>query len=199
MKNRVSRRLLTGGASAMVALSALACETVTEPLPDMPFLHESSALCTGTSPSDTTSTPGDTTGTTSTPLPAGEVETLFSGSQSGIEDERRQIVEDDGAWAAVWSELHAFVGSEPARPTVDFGERRVAVVTSGTRSTGGHRLELVEVTSDGTNLHVAVHDVQPGPGCLTTQEITHPALAISVPRTGDELLVTVDRVYDDCS
>lgn len=184
MNDRLSKRLMTGGAAAAFAVAALACDGATQPLLDAALL-------------DGSPTSGDES--MSTPLPADAVETLFSGSQSGIDDERRQVVEDDGVWATVWSELHAFVSSEPARPAVDFATQRVVLVTTGTRSTGGHRLELVEAVSDGTAVAVEVRHVAPGPGCLTTQQITRPALAISVPRSAGDPLVTVDLVYDDCS
>jgi hypothetical protein len=199
--------LLSGSLVTTLALAALGCgETTTEPLPDLSIGDAQASGDSGsTTPQDTsgtTSTPPDTTAapgdSTSTDPAAADVVTLYASSQSGVQEAGQQIIENADAWAAAWSELHANVTPEPAVPDVDFTARRVVLVTAGERPNGGHRFELVEVTSGDAGSTVHVNDVVPGPSCLTAQVISYPALAISIARTGDAPVILVERVYDDC-
>jgi hypothetical protein len=200
----MKRFLLSGSVVTALALASLACSAgTTEPLPDLSVGEGQAPGGTDsgstTEPDTTGSTsPGDTTTTGETPLPADEIVTLYASSQSGVVDEGQEIIDDAGAWAAAWNSLHSGVVPVPPVPEVDFAARRVVLVTAGERPNGGHRLELVEVTSGDTGMTVRVNDVVPGPSCLTAQVISHPALAISVPRTADAPAVLVERVYDGC-
>jgi hypothetical protein len=199
---------ITITALAALSLATVGCQSsTTEPLPDLSFDEGRATVGDTTAagsdstvaPSDSTGTPGDTTSTGATPLPAEEIVTLYASSHSGITEEGQQTVVDVDAWVEVWGRIHATVSPAPPAPEVDFAEQRVLVFAAGTRPNGGHRLELGSVTSDAAGLTVLVKDVVPGPGCLTTQEITNPVLALALPASPDGLVISVERVYDECS
>jgi len=114
-------------------------------------------------------------------LPPGEVDTLFLSSSSGARAEGRLVVDSEQAWEEAWSRLRGGVVPSEAPPRVDFSTHRVLVLSMGARPTGGYTIEVASLGRDGDVLYVPVLELSPGPGCVTTQAVTHPALAIGVP------------------
>ena len=55
-------------------------------------------------------------------------------------------------------------------------------VYQGQKATGGYSIELVEIRRDGTVLAVKVNERRPAFGDVTTQVITSPFVAVSIPR-----------------
>lgn len=107
---------------------------------------------------------------------------------SGIETPARRVITDAAAWAAAWTEIHATVQPEPARPEVDFGKSVVFLAAMGTRSSGGYSIAIEGVYRAADRLYVLVREKSPGPSCMTTQAITAPVAAVSTARV--ELPVT---------
>lgn len=106
---------------------------------------------------------------------------------SGIRDARRLVITDAAAWQALWEE---FQGNEiplPPAPEIDFTRRMVIVATIGARPDGGYSVAIPEVARDGNVLYVVVEEGIAGIECVTTDEVTSPAVAVTVPRAGGEV------------
>jgi uncharacterized protein (DUF885 family) len=104
---------------------------------------------------------------------------LATGTTSGYEGARTvQLVSNDEEWRRVWNLIG---GGRPA-PDVPFNTRAVVVVFQGQRPTGGYSVEVTGVRRDGTVLAVSINERRPASEDITTQVITSPFVAVSIPR-----------------
>lgn len=91
---------------------------------------------------------------------------------NGPADSLRELVTSEAELA----DLGMRLGIEDAAiqiPPVDFGSERLVVVALGERPSGGYEVtfELMQA-ADSTTL--IVHELSPGPKCMTTMALTHP-------------------------
>ncbi len=70
-------------------------------------------------------------------------------------------------------------------PTIDWGKQMVVVVSGGTRSSGGYRVEVtkVEARPAGLTVHWKLHP----PKGFATAAFTHPAQAVLLPRSAGKV------------
>ena len=111
---------------------------------------------------------------------------------SGIAEKSRRVIVDPAEWTALWDEIQTHVIPKPPVPSIDFGTRMVILATMGERTSGGHTISVIEVAEDEGTLYVVVEEATPGVQCMTTDVVTSPAVAVSVPRTSGTVLF-VDR------
>ncbi|MDT7604468.1 MAG: hypothetical protein QOF61_2465 [Acidobacteriota bacterium] len=108
-----------------------------------------------------------------------EFSVLAYGAYSGYEGGRAvELVTDDAGWRRVWE----VIGGGRPLPEVSFNTRSVVVAYQGQQRTGGYSIEIAEIRRDGTVLAVSVRERRPASGDVTTQVITSPFVAVSVPR-----------------
>lgn len=100
---------------------------------------------------------------------------------SNLETEMHMVVRTRADWTDLWAAATEDV--EPAReaPTVDFSRRMVLVAAMGRRATDGFAVRIGSVFEDRERLYAIVTETSPGPGCVTTQALTAPMSAISIP------------------
>jgi hypothetical protein len=60
----------------------------------------------------------------------------------------------------------------------------VVAVAAGERSSGGHDIEVRQVTRAGSQLRIAVLESYPSEGCVTTAALTQPVDVVVVPAVG---------------
>lgn len=130
--------------------------------------------------------------TEATPVTVDRIEPVYAGAYAGIRDERRLVIRDRAAWEAFWSELTANRVDAPPAPEIDFATRMVLAATMGERRTGGYAIEIPRAARAGDRLWVDVVSTSPGPTCITTQALTAPAAAVTVPRS-DAAVSFVER------
>ena len=118
---------------------------------------------------------------------------------SGITQRRRSVIVDQAEWATLWDEIQTFVMPKPAAPSIDFGSRMVILATMGERTSGGHSISVIEVAEDQEKLYVVVEEATPGVECMTTDVITSPAVAVSVPRSSGTVLFVEQEIAYPCS
>jgi uncharacterized protein (DUF885 family) len=103
---------------------------------------------------------------------------LATGTTSGHEGGRAIVlVTDEDEWRRVWSEI----GGGRDVPDVNFTTRAVVVVFQGQQGTGGYSVALSAIRRVGTVLAVSVAERRPASGDITTQVITSPFVAASIP------------------
>ena len=105
---------------------------------------------------------------------------------SGIPDARRTVIRTQEDWEAFWDEFQGNVMPETDAPQVDFSTQMVIVATMGTRNTGGYEITIEDVFDDEGALIVHVLETSPGDSCVTTQALTAPATAVTVPASDEE-------------
>jgi uncharacterized protein (DUF885 family) len=89
-----------------------------------------------------------------------------------------ELITDAAGWQRAWGSIG---GGRPL-PDVNFNTRAVVVAYQGQQRTGGYSVEIAEIRRDGTVLAVRVRERRPAFGDVTTQAITSPFVAVSVPR-----------------
>lgn len=104
---------------------------------------------------------------------------LAYGAFSGYEGGRTvELVTGAEGWRRVWQQIG---GGRPA-PEVNFATQAVVVAFQGQKPTGGYSIEIEEIRRDGTALAIRVRERRPASGDVTTQVITSPFVAVSIPR-----------------
>jgi hypothetical protein len=111
---------------------------------------------------------------------------------SGIRERRREVIADAAEWAALWDEMQSRVMPKPPVPEIDFGTRMVVFASMGERTSGGYMISVLEAAQEDDVLYVEVEEATPGIECITTDVISTPAVAVSVPRTAATVMF-VDR------
>lgn len=109
-----------------------------------------------------------------------ETEELFREQHTGFEEARRQVVRDADAWRDVWATAHEGRAPVPPVPEVDFSTQSVVLAAMGQRPTGGYEVAIREVARTEEGLVVAVRETSPGEGCMVTQALTAPAVAVRI-------------------
>jgi hypothetical protein len=120
--------------------------------------------------------------------------TVYHSQVSGIDDSRQQLVESQGEWNSLWSEI----GQGGPPPSVDFGRDMVAVVAAGERPNGCHTIEIRDIDIRSGLLRIDARRTEPGEGCVCTPAIVHPVHAVRLRRTSRGVDFDVDRVVQTC-
>jgi uncharacterized protein (DUF885 family) len=108
-----------------------------------------------------------------------EFSVLATGAFSGHEGGRTvELITDEAGWRRAWG----LIGGGRPLPDVSFDTRAVVVAFQGQKPTGGYSIEIGGVRRGGTVLAVSVSERRPASGDITTQVITSPFVAASIPR-----------------
>ncbi|HEX8283753.1 MAG TPA: DUF885 family protein [Pyrinomonadaceae bacterium] len=108
-----------------------------------------------------------------------EFSLLATGTMSAHEGGRAvELITDQAGWRRTWEK----VGAGRPLPDVSFDTRAVVVAYQGQRATGGYSVEITGIGRTGTVLAITVSERRPASGSLTTQVITSPFVAVSIPR-----------------
>jgi uncharacterized protein (DUF885 family) len=89
-----------------------------------------------------------------------------------------ELITDEAGWRRVWETI----GAGRPLPDVSFDTRAVVVAYQGQQRTGGYSVEITGIKRIGTVLAVSLNERRPASGSLTTQVITSPFVAVSIPR-----------------
>jgi hypothetical protein len=102
-----------------------------------------------------------------------------------------ELVSNQSDWQRVWRT----VGGDRPMLEVNFNTRAVVVVYQGRKTTGGYSIAVEEIRRTGASLIVKVKEQAPRPGEMTTDALTSPFVAVSIPRPpGSPLLKFEDDV-----
>jgi len=118
---------------------------------------------------------------------------------SGIGDRRRAVIVDAAEWTALWDRIVTFVSPKPPAPSIDFATRMVVFASMGERNSGGYAISVLEAAEEEGTLYVVVEESTPGVQCVTTDVVTTPAVAVSVPRTASTVLFVEREIAYPCA
>ncbi|MFL6210859.1 MAG: DUF885 family protein [Pyrinomonadaceae bacterium] len=103
---------------------------------------------------------------------------LATGTISGHEGARAvELITNEADWQRTWNNIG---GTRP--PEVNFTTQAVVVVFQGHQPTGGYAVAMRGIRRDGTVLAISVEERRPASGDITTQVITSPFVAVTIPR-----------------
>jgi uncharacterized protein (DUF885 family) len=104
---------------------------------------------------------------------------LATGTMSQYEGARAvELIQEAGGWERTWK----VIGNNRPAPEVNFQTRSVIVVYQGQKRTGGYSIAIDEIRRVGTTLAVSLSERRPTSEDVTTQVITSPFVAVSLPR-----------------
>jgi uncharacterized protein (DUF885 family) len=89
-----------------------------------------------------------------------------------------ELISDAAAWRRAWE----VIGGGRPLPDVSFDTRAVVVAYQGQQRTGGYSIEITSIKRVGTVLAISVNERRPASGDITTQVLTSPFFAVSIPR-----------------
>lgn len=113
---------------------------------------------------------------------------------SGMSVRERHVIRDRAAWESVWARVASATEPRVSAPVIDFAQWMVVLVSAGSRSSGGHSIEIKRVADSGSELIVEVEELSPGADCMTTQALSAPLHGILVPqRAGPVRFVELQR------
>lgn len=128
-----------------------------------------------------------------------KIDTLVRSMYSGIEDRERRVLDNPASFETWWPEtMNATVAPPPDIPEVDFNRRMVVAASMGTQPTGGYLVEIAGVRREGEELTVVVRETSPGAGCIVSQSLTAPVMAVTAPRVSGEVRFVEKRATRDC-
>ncbi|HWS88731.1 MAG TPA: DUF885 family protein [Pyrinomonadaceae bacterium] len=108
-----------------------------------------------------------------------EFSLLATGTYSTREEGRAvQLITDWEGWRSAWE----IIGAGRPLPDVSFDTRAVVLAYQGMKPTGGYSIEITDIKRTGTVLAVTVNERHPASGSFTTQALTSPFVAVSIPR-----------------
>jgi hypothetical protein len=179
------RILSLAAAAALTACGSGTVRTAEEPEPAPPSTAAAPAPAQPVNPEPTpapaTPAPAPDSIAGANPAPGTVVQMRRMGRwvTSGVTGSRRLVILDPATFTRFWSELGAGV-----KPEVDFGNDLVIAVAAGERPTGGHDIEVRNVTRAGNELRIEVLETYPSEGCQTSQAKTQPVDVVLVAATG---------------
>ncbi|HEY2067475.1 MAG TPA: glycoside hydrolase family 2 TIM barrel-domain containing protein [Gemmatimonadaceae bacterium] len=107
---------------------------------------------------------------------------LYRAPNARVGEPETRVIRDAKDWASTWASLHAGLPAPPL-PHVDFTKEIVLFVALGPRSTGGFDVDVERIIRRSPDdLLVQIVETSPGDGCMSTQVITSPAVAVRAPR-----------------
>lgn len=112
--------------------------------------------------------------------------TLLRGYDSAVAAQGVRIARSEAEWRALWDEHTAnrLPASEP--PKVDFAREMVALVTLGSRSSGGYAIEVTNVCEKDGRVEVEAREAKPAEGAILPMVMTQPYHLIATPRHGSQ-------------
>jgi PrcB C-terminal len=124
--------------------------------------------------------------------PAGEsppIRPIGQWRYARIDDVRRLVIQDPVTWTRFWNQL----GADGAQPVIDFRRELLVAVTQGVQPNGGVEVAVERVVLSDGALTIGVVERSPGPDCMTTEVITHPAQVVALPAAGVKRWSFVER------
>ena len=109
--------------------------------------------------------------------------TISQSDQSGVEELRQVVVRTPAEWKAFWKENWPGL----PMPAVDFTKSMVIGVFLGSRPTGGYRVTITGIESEGANVAVTYREDRPGARDILAQVLTFPHHLVRVERVAGEV------------
>ena len=134
------------------------------------------------------------------PLPPIQWETLEQGTQSGIHEEKFELIKDHDSWVAFWDLHTSNVFPPPPLPDVDFATKMIAVVMLGPKPNSCYTTEITNVDWSSENCGVMVYYdiVIPEPDCTCFDVVNYPFHFITVPISEFEYGFKGEEVALEC-
>ena len=99
---------------------------------------------------------------------------LDKGSQCALETRQQTILKSAKEFDEAWANAFMGVDMAPKKPTVDFSKDWVILASLGMINTGGHQLDIADVSeADGATV-IALKHRKPKQGCMTTMSVEFP-------------------------
>lgn len=104
---------------------------------------------------------------------------LTSGALCDITNPRQVLIKNQSDFGKLWQESFSFTSIE-SKPVVDFTTKWVIAAYLGKVTSGGHTIEVKDISSNENTYRVILKHNKPGSGCVTTAAIEYPFIFVSI-------------------
>jgi len=126
-------------------------------------------------------------------------EVIGSGSQSAIEQEGVQLIDNEYSWLSLWKKVHQNQFPTPEPIPVDFSTHQVIAIFMGMKTTGGYKVKVESLQLDSSTFRLQAIYELPGQNCMLTEALTYPFLILKTPRQSAQKVDTqITRKQIDC-
>ena len=126
-------------------------------------------------------------------------EVISFGSQSAVEQEGVQLIDDESTWISLWKEVHQNRFPTPEPISVDFSTHQVIAIFMGMKTTGGYQVKAESLQIDSSTFRLQAIYELPGKNCMLTEALTYPFLILKTPRQSTQKVDTqITRKQIDC-
>jgi hypothetical protein len=123
---------------------------------------------------------------------------LLDEELSGIDEPLRRGIREPEEWQALWGRIHEIRNPPPDPPPVDLTRDMIVVVGLGTRTSGGHGVEVREIRRREDGLEVTLVEHTPGRDCPVAAMLTAPVIAVLVPDTSAPVSFVSSTETQEC-
>lgn len=136
------------------------------------------------------------------PLPPIDWETIAKGQQSGIHEERFEIIEDDDSWTTFWDQHSSYIIPPPDKPEINFDQYMVGVVMLGEKPDSCYGVNVTKVNYSTINCGIMVDydEIIPEDDCVCADVITYPHHFVKISKSWMEVGFkgTIEYLVCDC-
>lgn len=100
-------------------------------------------------------------------------------------------------WTRLSRRLAPHERSQPPVPALDWSTEMWVFVAVGTRGSGGYQVLIEAISVVQGRIRVHAWEIRPGPGCVTTRNVTYPSLAVAAAAQPGEAEVQTRIAYED--
>jgi hypothetical protein len=109
-------------------------------------------------------------------------EPLLRDDYSGVTGAQNLVVRDSAALQQLWQASFQNRTPAPALPQIDFSQKMLVAVFTGTQSSGCHAVQITRISAAAGKVVVNYQADTPQPGALCTQSLTSPVAMVLVDR-----------------
>jgi len=112
---------------------------------------------------------------------------LKTGQYSGLDNRKEIVINDSSAFCELWNQMFSIYHPLPGLPEIDFMNYTLVGLSIGTRSTGGHSVEIVEILDTPEKVEIIYKISSPAADDYVTMALTQPYHMVLIPKTSKEI------------
>ncbi len=111
-----------------------------------------------------------------------KIEREWKGHNCGYTEPSRLVIKTGDQWREIWKKVNALKLPRPELPKIDFEKEMVVAIFMGERSSGGYKIEIINIIKTEKQIVIEVEEEEPPPESLRTMALTQPYHIVVIKR-----------------
>ncbi len=111
-----------------------------------------------------------------------KIEREWKGHNCGYTEPSRLVIKTGDQWREIWKKVNALRLPRPELPKIDFEKEMVVAIFMGERSSGGYKIEIININKTEKQIVIEVEEEEPPPESLRTMAFTQPYHIVVIKR-----------------